>query len=56
MCKRFGILPRFLQNFLESEIFVCSVIGRIKPALGIIQFWFIYFRGIWRQGTRQHEC
>jgi len=43
MCKRFWHTPRFLKTFLESEIFVCSVMGRMKTAQGIIQFWFIYF-------------
>jgi len=33
----FGILPRFLKNLLESEIHVCSAMGTMKTALGIIR-------------------
>jgi len=39
----FGMLPGFLENLLESETFVYSA---TKTALGIIQLWFNYFRGI----------
>jgi len=39
----FGILPRFLQNLLESENVVCCAAAGMKTTLGIIQLWFNYF-------------
>ena len=42
----FGMLPGFLENLLESGNFVCSATSATKTAMGIIQLWFHYFRGI----------
>jgi len=39
----FGLLPRFLNNLLESENLVCSATAATTTALGIIQLWFNYF-------------
>jgi len=39
----FGILPRFLKNFLGSENLVCNATAGTKTTLGIIQVWFNYF-------------
>jgi len=38
----FGILPRFLKNWLESGNLVCNSTAGTKTALGIIQLWFNY--------------
>ena len=38
-----GVIPWFLKNFSETEIFVCSVMARMKTALGIIQFCLFYY-------------
>jgi len=35
MVDVFGILPRFFENFLESENLVCSTTEGTKTALGI---------------------
>jgi len=60
----FGILPRFLENLLESENLVFNATAGAKTALGIIQLWFnnfvpsvfkavdIYFS--WKQGRINH--
>jgi len=37
----FGMLPGFLENLLES-----AGTAATKTAVGIIQLWFHYFRGI----------
>jgi len=40
------MLPGFLENLLESGDLVCSATAATKTALGIIQLWFNYSRGI----------
>jgi len=37
------MLPRFLEELLESGNLVCSATVATKTALGIIQLWFNYF-------------
>ena len=39
----FGIIRRFLENFLENQDLVCSAAGGKKTALGILELWFNYF-------------
>jgi len=39
----FGMLPRFLEIFLESGNLVCSATAATKTASGIIQRWFNFF-------------
>ena len=41
----FGMLPGFLENCWSGNLF-CSATAATKTALGIIQLWFNYFRGI----------
>jgi len=41
--KVFGLLPKLLKNFPESDILICSAMVRMKTALGIIQLWFRKF-------------
>jgi len=36
----------FLENLLESGNLFCSATAMTKTALGTIQLWFNYFRGI----------
>ena len=36
----FGVLPRFLEDLLDSENLVCSATSGAKTVLGILQFWF----------------
>ena len=40
------MVPGFLENLLESGNLFCSATATTKTALGIIQLWFNYFRGI----------
>ena len=40
------MLQRFLENLLESGTLFCIATAATKTALGIIQVWFNYFRGI----------
>jgi len=42
----FGMLPRFLENLLESGNLLCSATAMTKTALGTIQLWFNNFHGI----------
>ena len=42
----FGMLPGCLENLLESGNVFCSATPTTKTALGFIQVWFNYFRGI----------
>jgi len=35
----FGILPKFLENFLGSENLDCSALAKRKTSLSIIQLW-----------------
>jgi len=44
------LLPRFLENLLESVNLVCSVSAGTKTTLGIIQLWVNYSRHLF-QGT-----
>jgi len=37
------MLPRFLENLLESENLVCNAAAGTKNALGSIRLWFNYF-------------
>jgi len=39
----FGILPRFLERFLESENLVCGATAGTENTLAIIHPWFYYF-------------
>ena len=44
VCKEtFAILPRFLEDLLQSEDLVRGAATRTKTALTIFQFWFHYF-------------
>jgi len=40
------MLPGILETLLESGNLFCTVVAATKTALGIIQLWFNYFRGI----------
>ena len=42
----FGMLPRFLENLLESGNLLCSATAATKTALGTTQNWFNCFHGI----------
>ena len=42
----FGMLLGFLENLLKSGNLFCSATAATKTALGIIQLWINYFRGI----------
>ena len=43
-CKEiFSILPRFLEDLLQSEDLFHSAATRTKTALAILLFWFHYF-------------
>jgi len=39
----FGMLPRFLENVMESGILFCCATAATKTALCITQLWFNYF-------------
>jgi len=39
-------VPGFLENLLESGNWFCGATAATIAALGIIQLWFNYFRGI----------
>jgi len=51
--KVFGILPRSVNILVKTENLICSATARTKSALGIIQLWFNYDRGISFQGIRR---
>ena len=42
----FGMLPRFLENLLESRNLLCSATAATKSALSTTQLWFNCFHGI----------
>jgi len=42
-CVTFLAYSQDFSNLLGSEIYVCSAMGTMKTAVGIIQLWFIYF-------------
>jgi len=43
----FGMLPRLLENLLESEKLFCSATAATKTALDIIQLWVSFFAASW---------
>ena len=49
-----GILPRFIENFLDIYNLVCSATARTKNALGIIQLWFNYFAASFSKALGMH--
>jgi len=51
----FDILPRFVENLLQSENLVCNATAMTKSTLDIVQILFKLFRGIYFQGTLKFE-
>jgi len=47
----FGILLRFLKNWLESGNLACSATAGTKTALGIIQLWLNYLAASFLEGS-----